>query len=260
MSRYVPISRKSASCRGPLWLDTELRALRKRRKCLCDRFKRTTDPADYEVNITCRNECTKLKRTKRSKYEEGLAESAVFSPKRLFSYLRRRTRVTNGILPLVDPQSHLLMEDDLDKARVLQRQYSSVFPEAVPPMSSDTVATPNKLDNIVFSVSMIEKQLRIMNAQSAPGPEEIHPRVLKHLASVLAASLEIIITKSMETGQLPPAWKSVLVKPMFKGGDRHDLANYRPVILTSVVGKVMERLVKNEIERHFEREGLWAIA
>ena len=132
VSRYVPMSRKSASCRGPPWNDTELRALRKRRKCLCDRFKRTTDPADYEVYRTCRNEYTKLKGFKSSKYEKGLAESAVFAPRRLFSYLRRRTEVSNGILHLVDPQSHLLMEDDSDKARVLQRQYPLYLPKQFP--------------------------------------------------------------------------------------------------------------------------------
>ena len=42
-------------------------------------------------------------------------------------------------------------------------------------MNPDTVKTPNQLNNIVFFVSMIEKQLRIMNTQSAPGPDEIHP-------------------------------------------------------------------------------------
>ena len=150
------------------------------------------------------------------------------------------------------------MEDDYDKARVLQKQYAFVFAEAVPQMNLDTFKTPSQLNNIGFSVPMIEKQLRIINAQSAPGPNKIHSRVLKHLASILAAALENIFTKSMETGRLPPAWKSALVKPMFKVGDRHDPANYRPVSLTLVVGKVMERLVKNE--SHFQKEGLWAIA
>ena len=85
--------------------------------------------------------------------------------------------------------------------------------------TSTLVKTPNQLNNIVFSVSMMEKQLHIMNPQSAPGPDVIStPRVLKHLASVLVARLENIFTKSMKTGQLPPAWKSALVEPMFKGG------------------------------------------
>ena len=123
------------------------------------------------------NKYTELKRAKRSKYEEGLAESAVFALKLLFGYLRRRTKVTNGILPLVDPQSHLLMEDDHDKARVPRRQYSSVFAEGVPQINCGTVKILNQLINIVFSVSMIKKHLRIINARSTPGLNEIHSRV-----------------------------------------------------------------------------------
>ena len=84
---------------------------------------------------TCSSEFAKPKRAKRSKYEGGLTESAGFAPKRLFSYLRRRTRVTNGIPPLGDPHSPLLMYDDQDKAPVMQRQYSSVFDERLPQMN-----------------------------------------------------------------------------------------------------------------------------
>ena len=77
------------------------------------------------------------------------------------------------------------------------------------------------------------------------------------MASVLAVLLENIFTKSMETSQLPPAWKSALAKPMIKGGgDRHDPANYRPVSLTSVVSKVMEMLVKNKTERHLRKRAI----
>ena len=46
---------------------------------------------------------------------------------------------------------------------------------------------------------------------------------------------------------------------MFKGGDRHNPANYRPVSLTSVLCKVMERLVKAGLERHIQRENLWTV-
>ena len=48
------------------------------------------------------------------------------------------------------------------------------------------------------------------------------------------------------------------MKPMFKGGDRHDPVNCRPISLTSVAGKVVKMLFKNDIENHFENETLWA--
>ena len=53
----------------------------------------------------------------------------------------------------------------------LQSNYVEIFNTGTSP--------PNQLNNIVFSKSMIERQCRNLNAQSVPGPDEIHHRVLK---------------------------------------------------------------------------------
>ena len=47
------------------------------------------------------------------------------------------------------------------------------------------------------------------------------------------------------------------MKLIFKGGLKNDPANYRPVGLTSVAGKIMERIIKNVIEKHFDENDLW---
>ncbi len=44
--------------------------------------------------------------------------------------------------------------------------------------------------------------------------------------------------------------------PIFKKGSRADPGNYRPVSLTSVPGKVMEALVKEELVAHLDRHKL----
>ena len=44
---------------------------------------------------------------------------------------------------------------------------------------------------------------------------------------------------------------------MFKGGDPTVPANYRPITLTSVVGKVLERLVKEQMEAFLCRCNRW---
>ena len=40
--------------------------------------------------------------------------------------------------------------------------------------------------------------------------------------------------------------------PLFKKGKRDEAGNYRPVSLTSIVGKVLESLLKDELVRHLE--------
>ena len=46
---------------------------------------------------------------------------------------------------------------------------------------------------------------------------------------------------------LPSEWRTHLIKPIFKSGNRNSVRNYRPISLLSVVSKVLESLVYNGI-------------
>ena len=82
------------------------------------------------------------------------------------------------------------------------------------------------------------------------GPDEIHPRVLRELAEVIAKPLSIFYQRSLLMGEVPEDWRLANVTPIYKKGCRKDLGNYRPVSLTSVLGKIMEQIVLREITRH----------
>ena len=75
------------------------------------------------------------------------------------------------------------------------------------------------------------------------GPNGIHPRVLKELADVIMGPLSIIFQRSWESGEVPVDWKLANVVPIFKKGKKEDPGNYRPVSLTSVPGKTMEKVI-----------------
>ena len=52
----------------------------------------------------------------------------------------------------------------------------------------------------------------------------------------------------METGEVPEQWREANVTAIFKKkGSRSEPGNYRPVSLTSQIGKIFERLIRDRI-------------
>ena len=255
--RFTPICNRQTLKQRPPWFDHELRKLLKLRRRLWLKFKRSSVSIDYDKYKECRNACTDMKRMKRGIYEQNLADSAKMAPKKLFAYLRRRTKANNGIPPLKCRNTSAVLEDDADKAMALRAQYSSVF--AVEDLTDEhlQLMSDRTLSDHVISLPKVKELLLHLNEQSAPGPDELHPRILKCLALYICEPVAALFRKSLDTGKLPTVWKKAIVKPMFKGGSQDDAVNYRPVSLTSVLCKVMERIMKEALEQHFKDAGLW---
>ncbi|KGL84948.1 RNA-directed DNA polymerase from mobile element jockey, partial [Tinamus guttatus] len=96
------------------------------------------------------------------------------------------------------------------------------------------------------------EHLRNLDTHKSMGPDGMHPRVLRELAEVIAKPLSIILERSKRTGEVPEDWKKASVMPVFKKGKKEDPGNYRPVSLTSVPGKVTERLILAVVSGHME--------
>ena len=86
----------------------------------------------------------------------------------------------------------------------------------------------------------------------------LHPRILRALEDKLARTLTHILNNSVETGIIPEDWKSAKVTAVHKKRRRQEPGNCRPISLTSVVRKTMERLVKGRLITHLELNNLIA--
>ena len=75
------------------------------------------------------------------------------------------------------------------------------------------------------------------------GPDGINPRVLMELVDVMAGPLLIIYQRSWESGEVPADWKLATAIPVYRKGVREDSENYRPLSLTSVPGKILEKII-----------------
>ena len=114
------------------------------------------------------------------------------------------------------------------------------------------------LEELEITNETVEKSLSSMKAEKSQGPDMIHPRILKETSSQIIEQLTKLFRQSLDEAKLPEDWKKANVTALFKSGERKLPENYRPISLTSVVCKLMERIIRNKIVDHMESNNLFA--
>jgi hypothetical protein len=109
-----------------------------------------------------------------------------------------------------------------------------------------------------FSEEEIKNLLLGLNTTKSPGPDKAHPKVLYELANAIDKPLFIIFKKSFETGIVPKNWKVAIITALFKKGDKKLASNYRPVSLTSILCKLLEKLIRKRIIKHMDKFNLFS--
>ena len=106
------------------------------------------------------------------------------------------------------------------------------------------------MDQIEITESGITKLLSELNADKAPGPDELPDLLLKNAAKEISLFLKDIFEHTIQTGKLPYDWVEANVAHVFTKGDRHIASNYRPISLTRVCAKLLEHIICKSIMTH----------
>ena len=92
--------------------------------------------------------------------------------------------------------------------------------------------------------------LKTGSGTSAPGPDGVTNLMIKRLSTSFRLRLLDVFNSCWSSHLFPQSWRRSIVVPIpKKGKDRSKVQNYRPISLTSCLGKLYERLVKPQIER-----------
>ena len=84
-----------------------------------------------------------------------------------------------------------------------------------------------------------------MTDNKSRGVDGIPPKLLMETVEQISIPPARVFNLSLKEGVVPFEWKEANIIPLFKKGLRSKSDNYRPVCLTSVIYKLLERLIKN---------------
>ena len=84
----------------------------------------------------------------------------------------------------------------------------------------------------------------------------MHGKLVRELSEELGPSLVDLFLASLDTGVVPQDFRDATVVPLHKKGGRDKAENYRPISLTSIVGKILESIIKDNIVRFLDENGL----
>jgi endonuclease/exonuclease/phosphatase family metal-dependent hydrolase len=248
---------KPAKWRKPLWMNKETSKLVKQKHWAWKRYKITGRDRDYNNYVRRRNAVNKEANKSRKDMERKIATESKDNPKSFWTYVKRQTKSSQGLHPL-QRDNGTMITDDLEKAESWNSFFASVFTnenlQDIPAMPMKNVT--EELDQIHITEEEVEKELIQLKTDKSPGPDAIHPRILKNCAKAIKGPLTIIFKKSLNEGQVPEGWKSANITPIHKKGDKSKTENYRPVSLTSVVCKVLERMIRKRLMQHLKNNNL----
>lgn len=100
---------------------------------------------------------------------------------------------------------------------------------------------------LTFRTEDVVRALRKTRERSSPGPDNISSRVLRHCAGQLGSVFRTLFQHSLDSHTVPQLWKQSTVIPIPKKTNPKTLNDLRPVALTSLVMKAMEKIIKQHI-------------
>jgi len=115
------------------------------------------------------------------------------------------------------------------------------------------MAMNQTLSNIKVDADIVRQRLAALRPDKAPDPDDIPLRILRKLSEEVSQPPTIIFQKSIDDSVVPEDWKLANVCPIFKKVLKTQAANYRPVSLTSQVGKVFETIIRGAPVDHLEK-------
>jgi len=108
--------------------------------------------------------------------------------------------------------------------------------------------------NLSFTDVEILKAAKMLKPKLCSGEDELPMRLVKDFAILCPGMLAYYFTNFCKVG-LPNRWKTAVITPLHKSGDKQSVKQYRPISNLDSLSKLFEKVLLNRLENLGEMDG-----
>ena len=249
-SRAIPLLKKKHFVRGVLCTGEVKRAHRARKRV----YQKTNGlQTAFALNLrtSADSRLANALSVARTSFEKKVAENARNNPKLFWGTIRSQLACKHKLIGVLKADG-ILTSTPEETAECLNDFFASVYTrECTSNIPGIDPKTTLKIDHVAFSEDVVHKTVSDLPISRSPGPDGITYLLVKQGGPILTRNCAQLFSTFCSMRSLPDEWKKSLVVPIYKGsGTMTAFENYRPISLTCVLCKLMEKIIKSTLQTY----------
>lgn len=233
----------------PNWFSNKLKSLIIDKKKAHVIYKKTGSALDYQEFSRLRR-LTKVEiNISYNNYIKNVENSILDNPRYFWKFIS--TKNNNCRLPKNMFLENTESKNNTESADLFKKFFMSVYET-----HNNVNISHNEEGNfekVEFKLDDIIQAIKEIKNSNTIGPDGMPVSFLKNTIYQISLPLHIIFNKSLNSGENHFLWKLNHITPIFKNGDRNNVANYRPITIISSVAKILDNMIAKYMQKFFEK-------
>jgi ribonuclease HI len=266
----------------PPWLTDKAKEARHHLNKAKKGYKRRSTEQNFNRLCSAKRECEEAEAEAKEQWVEEVCNklNTTKNPRELWDNFRHLTSYQErdgcDVLPLIDSQGSpvfdkhekcVLLQEAFFSGRHLEScEFDEDFKKEVEKEVEERHRNP-ELDDPRLNISFLENPISLdetvaslshLTKGKAAGPDKVFTDLLLGASKNLVTAIHILFNESYETGVVPADWKKAEIKFIRKSGKSsyHQAGSYRPISLTSCLGKCLERILTTRLYAFVEHNNI----
>lgn len=246
IAKFVPQQCKTKHY-YPHWFSFDTIRVIKEKLKFHKKWKKFNNDLDYLTFKLLRGRSKFLIEKDYRNYLNRIESSINSDPKEFWQFVKSKKGSSSVINAIKNGGTMVTNGEEI--CQIFSNYFSSVFTQstisnlqAIDSNTKDNVPHINYISNYFIPSSVILDKIKKLPDKAA-GADEIPTNLLKNCAEEISEILFILFNKSLREGHFPTIWKTALVVPILKSGNKNIVENYRPISKLCIIAKLFESII-----------------